>query len=314
MQRFSGKVFTAIFGALLALFFFGADTAQARMKVFVSIAPQKYFVERIGAGLVDVSVLVAPGASPHTYEPKPRQMAALAEADLLFAVGVPFEAVWLPRISAAAPGLKIVSMEEGIRKIPMSQHSHDDGHDDGHDDEQVQGPGHDNGDDEHNHGVLDPHVWLSPKRAFALAQNTAAALSEIDPHHRVVYQRNLEALLADIQKLDETLEALFAEAGAIRTFMVYHPAWGYLAHDYGLVQIPVEISGKDPKPAQLQKLIETAREKDIRILFVQPQFSQKSAQVVAKAINGRVETADPLDENWMDSLLFQARSIAEAVR
>ncbi|MDI6797357.1 MAG: zinc ABC transporter substrate-binding protein, partial [Desulfatibacillaceae bacterium] len=204
-------------------------------------------------------------------------------------------------------------MEEGIEKIPMSEHGHDDEHDDGHDDDHAFGPGHDNGDDAHHQGVLDPHVWLSPKRAFALAQNTAAALSAMDPHHRVVYQRNLEALLADIQELDEAIESLFAEAGANRTFMVYHPAWGYLAHDYGLEQIPVEISGKEPKPAQLQQLIDTAREKDIRILFVSPQFSQKSAQVVAKAINGRVKTADPLDENWMDSLLSQARIIAGAL-
>jgi zinc transport system substrate-binding protein len=303
------KILASVFGAMLALSFFGADTVEARMKVFVSIAPQKYFVERIGAGLVDVSVLVAPGASPHVYEPRPMQMTALSEADLFFAIGVPFEAVWLPRIAAATKGLKIVSMEEGIEKIPMSEHGHDDGHED-----QSHDLNHDDGDGEHHHGVLDPHVWLSPKRAFALAQNTAGVLSAMDPHHRVVYQRNLEALLADIQELDETIEALFAQAGANLSFMVYHPAWGYLAHDYGLVQIPVEISGKDPKPAQLQQLIDTAREKDIRVLFVSPQFSQKSAQVVAKAINGRVEPADPLDENWMDSLLSQARRIAEALR
>ncbi|MDI6797356.1 MAG: zinc ABC transporter substrate-binding protein, partial [Desulfatibacillaceae bacterium] len=98
------KILAAFFGAMLALPFAGADTARAKMKVFVSIAPQKYFVERIGAGLVDVSVLVAPGASPHVYEPRPMQMKALSEADLFFAIGVPFEAVWLPRIAAATKG------------------------------------------------------------------------------------------------------------------------------------------------------------------------------------------------------------------
>jgi zinc transport system substrate-binding protein len=84
--------------------------------------------------------------------------------------------------------------------------------------------------------------------------------------------------------------------------MVFHPAWGYFAHAYGLKQVPIEIEGKEPKPAQLKELIQHTRKNDIKAVFVQPQFSTKSAELVAREIGGQVAFADPLAEDWIANL------------
>jgi zinc transport system substrate-binding protein len=96
--------------------------------------------------------------------------------------------------------------------------------------------------------------------------------------------------------------------------MVFHPSWGYFAKDYGLAEVPVEIEGKDPKPSQLRELIEHAREKNIRVVFAQPQFSQKNAKIIAREIDGEVVFADPLAENWADNLLEVAQKIVAGAR
>ena len=112
----------------LTLFLMSMIRATARgaepIEVFVSIVPQKYFVERIGGESVKVSIMVQPGANSATYEPKPRQMVALSKAKAYFAIGVPFETVWLNRISAANSGMTVIHTEEGIEKRIMEDHLH----------------------------------------------------------------------------------------------------------------------------------------------------------------------------------------------
>lgn len=286
----------------------GTVSAASPMKVFVSILPQKFFVEQIGGDRVAVSVMVAPGAGPHTYEPKPRQMAALADAAAYFAVGAPFEDAWLPRITAANPALRVVHTDRRIDKIPMpAHHDHDP---EGHPSASASPPvGKD-----HDHGEgLDPHVWLAPPLVLIQGRAILEALQTIDPAHGDAYQANFEAFRARLEGLDAHLRSLFAGRPGAR-FMVFHPAWGYFAQAYGLVQVPIEIEGKDPKPAQLQELIDYAKARDIRVVFVQPQFSGKSAAMVAREIGGRVVAADPLAEDWEGNLRGVAAAFREAAR
>lgn len=267
--------------------------------VFVSIPPLKYFVEKIGGNRVDVSVMVPPGANPAVYEPKPAQMARLSGAQVFFAVGVPFESVWLSRFSAANPGMKIVHTEAGIEKIQMAPHVHD---------------GHENEKGHSRHGMPDPHVWTAPPRVKIMADNIHAAMTHVDPGGKAFYDANHREFVSEIEDLDQRLRQVFAEIdGERKAFMVFHPAWGYFADTYGLEQIPVEIEGKDPKPAQLQKIIAHARARDIRVIFVQPQFSARSAQTVADAIGGRVVAADPLAADWADNLWRQALQFKAAM-
>ena len=268
-------------------------SADDRVPVFVSVLPQKYFVQQIGKDHVDVQVMVQPGASPATYEPKPRQMAALAGARLYFSIGVAFESVWLEKIMAANPAMTLVPTDAGIRKIPMATHHH-------HGEEASIEEENDHG-DMADHGILDPHIWLSPPLVKQQAKKILEALKVADPQNSPDYEANYQEFIAAIERLDDALRKTFAEKKGLR-FMVFHPAWGYFAHAYGLEQVPIEIEGKNPKPAQLEALIAHAREKQIRVVFVQPQFSSKRAELVAREIGGQVAFADPLALDWLANL------------
>ncbi len=296
----------------------GAVAAE-KLPVFVSVVPQKYFVQQIGKGLVDVQVMVHPGSSPATYEPKPKQMAELSKSKIYFAIGVPFENAWLGKIASANPDMRVVHTDQGIEKLAMAaHHHHEDGdhagehHKDGHHEGEHHGAGHDHEKGEHHgeadhdgghheHAGLDPHIWLSPQLVKIQARTILTALQEADPAHRSDYQANFKTFTAQIDQLDADLKKTLAGKQGLQ-FMVFHPSWGYFAHAYGLKQVPIEIEGKDPKPAQLAELIRHAREEGIKVVFVQPQFSTKSAKLVAREIGGQVAFANPLAEDWMANL------------
>ncbi|HEJ83302.1 MAG TPA: cation ABC transporter substrate-binding protein, partial [Desulfobacteraceae bacterium] len=126
-------------------------------------------------------------------------------------------------------------------------------------------------------------------------------------------EKGYRAFLEEIDALDAQIRKIFAGKEGVE-FMVFHPAWGYFAHAYGLTQVPIELEGKNPKPAQLKYLIDHARERGIKVIFVQPQFSTKSAEVAAKAIGGRVAFADPLAPDWAENLREQAEIFKAALR
>lgn len=285
---------------LLILLFSPTGEATSPLPVFVSIDPQKYFLQQIGRNLVNVQVMVPPGASPATYEPKPRQMAALSKTKIYFAIGVPFENAWLKKIAAANPAMTVVHTDDGIEKIPMAAHHHDE------EEAHLEA-------DTHGHRGLDPHIWLSPPLVKIQALTITKALQKMDPSHREVYQNNLQQFVAQIDRLDNELKALFAGKQGLQ-FMVFHPSWGYFARAYKLRQVPVEIEGKDPKPAQLKALITMAREKGITVIFVQPQFSARSAELVASEIGGQVAFVDPLASDWLSNLRDVALKFKAALK
>jgi zinc transport system substrate-binding protein len=270
--------------------------ASERLPIFVSILPQKFFVEQIGKDLVDVQVMVQPGAGPHIYEPKPFQMEALSKAGIYFSIGVTFENVWLTKIASSNPNLMIVHTDKNIHKIPMSAHHHDD------DDN----TGNQQGDDHHQHhhhhgGILDPHIWLSPPLVKIQALTIFNTLRQVDPANTSTYEANYNNFIAEIDLLHTDLKQTFSEKEGT-PFIVFHPSWGYFAKAYELKQIPIELEGKDPKPAQLIEVIRYARENNIKVIFVQPQFSTRSAQMIAKEIGGKVVSIDPLALNWSENL------------
>jgi len=296
---------------LLLLFCAGLQPAPAMageaIPVFASIPPQKYFVEKIGGTLVNVSVMVPPGANPHVYEPRPNQMTALSKTRIYFAIGVTFETVWLPKFAQLNPQMRIVHTDKGIDKMAMVAHDHPE-------EEKTDKHGHRSKDahQEHAPGALDPHVWVSPPEVKIIARNILEALLEIDPANRLTYQSNHGAFIAEIEELDKDLKKIFSDKKGLE-FMVYHPSWGYFARAYGLEQVPVEVEGKEPKPEQLKALIEKAKKDGIKVIFVQPQFSTKSAEVIAKAIGGQVIFSDNLRQDWERNLREQAEKFKEAL-
>jgi zinc transport system substrate-binding protein len=304
MTRPSVAIFFILWFVCFALV--ASSSGTQPLPVFVSIVPQKYFVDKIGSGLVDVSVMVPPGYNPHIYEPKPNQMVALSKARIYFAIGITFEDAWLAKFAAINPKMRIVDTEAGIEKIPMLSH---------YPQEVLRDEGEQEAKDEHEdeQGTMDPHVWLSPPEAKIIAKNILRALQETDPTNRSTYEENYTRFLEEIERLDSELRSVFAGKKGMK-FMVFHPSWGYFARAYGLVQVPIEIEGKEPKPAQLRNIIEYARKERIKVIFVQPQFSTKSAETIAKAIGGQVVFADPLSSDWTKNLRYQAEKFKEALR
>ena len=282
------------FTVTTGFFPFNAAASQ-KLTVFVSILPQQYFVQQICRELADVQVMVPAGASPATYEPKPRQMVAISKTRIYFSIGVPFENAWLIKIAAANPNMAVVPTDEGIEKLPIAVHPH-------HGDQ-----------NQPEHGTLDPHIWLSPPLVMIQARTILEALQEADPAHRPAYENNFRAFISQLSDLDADLRTMFSGRPG-QQFMVFHPSWGYFAHAYGLKQVPIEIEGKEPKPAQLRELIEHAREDGIQFVFVQPQFSARSAKLIAGEIGGQVVFADPLAEDWAVNLLGVARKFESALR
>lgn len=268
------------------------------MTVFVSILPQQYVVEKIAGETVHVVTMIPPGSEPETYEPKPSQMKELAKAKIYFSIDVPFEKTWLPKIKASNPTLKMFRVDQGIQKIHMANHTHE-------------GDSHVH---KHTHkGMKDPHIWLSPVLMKKIAENTYEGLVLVAPQHKEKYLQNKDSLLKEIDKLDATIRSIVKGMPKKSAFMVFHPAWGYYAKEYNLEQIAIEVDGKEPKPAQLKKVLQTAKARHVRVIFVQPQFSQKIARQVAKTIGATIMVADPLALDWANNLLHQTKAFQKAV-
>jgi zinc transport system substrate-binding protein len=285
-----------------------SEDASRPVQVTVSILPQAYFVERITGDLVAVNVMVGPGDDAHTYEPKPDQMIALSQSVLFFSIGIEYEEAWLPKFRDVNPDMVIVDSAKGIERIlETSPHSHDDGDDEDHDIED------DDQHDEDQHVTgLDPHVWLSPKNGKIIAGNVYNALVAASPENEAAFTANFEALIADIDALDSLIEQTLSGVTQ-RTFMVYHPAWGYFSADYGLTQLPIEVGGTEPSASELAALIDRALDENIRVIFLQPTFSAASARAIAQEIGGEVVMVNPLAQDWLANLELAAEAFASAL-
>jgi zinc transport system substrate-binding protein len=252
---------------------------DGRTVIIVSILPQADFVEHVGGDKVDVIVMIPPGANPATYEPTASQLKAVSSAAMYVKVGsgLPFEEVWLDKICSANPDMMIIDTSEGINLI--------------------QG---------------DPHIWLSPRSAMVQVENIYKGLVAMDPENSEYYYRNKEQYINDLEVLDTDItESLSGFDG--RNFMVFHPSWGYFSRDYDLTMIAVEIEGKEPSAGDMARLVETAKENNIKIIFVQPQFSTKSAEVIAKEIGGSVVAVDPLPQDYITNLRIVSNTFAQGL-
>ncbi len=281
------------------------------LRVAVTVPPLAFFVERIGGDRVALQVMLPPYASHETYEPTPRQVMALEKSDLYVKVGVPsftFEKKYIDPFLDKHGNIRVVNLSEGVPLRFMEPHHHEG--------EKHEGEEHEGEKEEaaHGHGKEpDPHVWLSPAVVRAAAGRICQALSGIDPAGEEFYRRNRDRFLGEIDDLDrEIRDALRGEKGM--SFLVYHPAWEYFADEYGLVQHAIEAEGKTPDIARIREMIDFARAKGIRIIFVQKGFDTKSAGLIAREIGGEVVEMDPLDENWMESLKRFSRALRKAAR
>ena len=294
-ERLYVVVITLLLGAVLLTGCGQSATPKPAgpLNVTVSILPQKYFVERVGGEHASVNVMVEPGASPATYEPKPEQLAALSEAAAYFSIGVPFEQAWLDKIAAANDEMLMVDTAAGIERVPINAHY------------KVELGGRPESDAEGR----DPHIWLSPELVKVQAQNIYEALAQLDPDNKAEYKANLDSFIADIDNLMADIEETLAGVPN-RKFMVFHPAWGYFGDDFELEMIPIEVGGQEPSAAELADLVTAAQSENIKVIFAQPEFSTRDAETIANEIGGEVLLISPLAPDWLDNLRRVADTFA----
>jgi zinc transport system substrate-binding protein len=295
-RRSSGK--NVLFMAVLFCLLLNAAESK-RPVIFVSIGPQIESVRRIGGGSVDAHAMLPAGLNPETFSPDARAMSALARADAYVTIGVPFEKMIVTKIRASFPDLKIVDGRTGMafRRMEGGAHHHGEHHD------------HDDNDHDHEAGEDDPHVWLSIDNMKCHARMVAAVLAEVLPEseHAAIDARAAE-YLRELDTLSAELKAKLSPLKGTEA-VVYHPAFGYFLDDHGIRQKAVELEGKEPGARYLGTVIREAKHDGIRVIFVQPQFNAKAAEVLSHEIGGKVLPFDPLPADYSDGL----RRLADAL-
>ncbi len=238
---------------------------NGRLSVAVSIAPQAWFVERIGGEKVSVRVIMPPFADHDTFEPTPKQLVALSTADLFIKIGIAhfvFEEKYVEPVIRKGKAGRIASMSEGIPLL-----------------------------------ADDPHVWIAPHTVKTAARNIYRALVSARPADAAVFSRNFDSLLREIDAAEIYVrKALAGREGCC--FIIYHPALGYLADRYGLRQIVIESEGKSPSALHFRNIVDEARKKKLTGVLVQKGFDHKSARAIAQEIGAGLVEIDPMEKNW----------------
>lgn len=269
-----------------------------KMVVAVSLQPYANIVKEIGGDRVDVVSMLPPGADPHTYEPKPAVLKEFSRASVYFSDYSGMDKAWLPRFMGVNKNVAVKSISKNVQWLKEEEHEHHGEHEHREEHEHHGEHGH-----EHHHGDLDPHIWTSPAQVKNIAASIENSLCEMDAAGCAYYEKNWEKLDARVSLLSQKLEATLAKLPQeARTFIVFHPAYGYFARDYGMHQLTVEVEGKEPKPKDLQRLISEGREHHVKIVFVQPQFSKRAAGVIAKELNAVIVETDPLSADYLGNI------------
>lgn len=265
------------------------NTAQKSEKaiITVTIEPLRYFTEAIAGKNYQVVSMVPKGSSPESYDPTPQQLVNLSKSQAYFRIGhIGFEQAWMKKLEANCPDMKVYDTSKGIDLIRDKGHWH--------------------GDHFHEGGV-EPHIWNSTQNALIIVDNIYQALCELDTTHQADYKYRLDSLKQSIQQTDAETRRLLENADS--TFLIYHPALSYFARDYGLKQISIEEGGKEPSPAQLKKLIETCRNENVHTIFVQQEFDQRNAQLIAHELGIDIVSINPLSYDWTEEMLQTAKGL-----
>ncbi len=275
----------------LLIGFVALQAAPRRFRITVSIAPQKQFVEKVAGTGQDISILIPQNTAPVTYSPTPRQMMDLENTDLYYSIGMDqylFETQFIYPYLADHPNIRRLKMSEALRLLPSED------------------------EDEDDRGEFDPHIWLAPENVIVSISQLCDMFVSMDPENASFYRENTDQFIAEIHLLQMEIHQQL-DALPSKNFMVYHPAWSYFAHEFGLHQISIEQAGKSPGPRQLMDIINQGRKQGIKVIFVQEGFSQQSAKVIARELNAEVLPLNPLDPDWTQNLKNCASAFQKAV-
>lgn len=257
-----------------------SEAGGERPVLTVTIEPLRYFTEAIAGTRFTVESIVPRGSSPETYDPTPSQLLALADSRAYLRIGyIGFEQVWMKRLMANAPDMPVFDTSKGVDLIVEDE-----------------GP--------------EPHIWTSAVNARVIAANVAMALCTLDSIHSSEYRHRCDSLITVINRTDSLCRSLLSGPDADRMFLIYHPSLSYFARDYGLRQLPIEEAGKEPTPARLKELLDCCQREKVNVIFVQPEFDRRNAELIARQTGSRIVPINPLAYDWQDEMLHVARTLA----
>ncbi len=267
--------------------------------ISVTIEPQRYFAEKIAGDKFKISVVVPSGQSPETYDPTPQQMVQIGQSIAYFEIGpIGFEQAWMESIHKNNPNIQFFDLSQGFKLIEnVEGHAH-------HDCEEEAHAHH------HHHGGIDPHIWSSVEGAHHIAQNMLKAFIALDPDNTSFYQENYAKLEQEITTTGNEIGQLLKPVLS-RTFIIYHPALTYFAEEFHFTQLCIEMDGKEPSPAQLKELVDAALNYNARVVFIQQEFDQKNAELIAKETNCRLVRINPLAYDWKKEIIHIAKALAD---
>ena len=252
--------------------------------IAVTIVPEQTFVEAVCGDLAEVITMVPPGNSPENYEPTPQEMKKFGNASLYFAIGVPTEKA---NILPNAGNAKIVSLQDVVAaEYPTRKFESGEG---------------------------DPHIWLSPKRVKVMIKTIAGEMCQLDPANQDTYNSNADAYIKQLDELDQNIRAALANVRD-KKFIVYHPAFGYLADDYGLTMYALEEEGKEATAQRLQDMIDLAKKENIKVIFYQAEIDSSQSAAFAEEIGGKTMQLSPLAANYIENLKSMADLMSEVMQ
>lgn len=265
---------------------------DGRITVAVSLQPYATLVKMLGGDRVNVVTLLPPGADPHNFEPKPAVIKAFSVAQVYFTDGSGLDKTWMPRFLGANKNVQVVDISKGIEWMKYEEEHGAHGH--------------------HHDEEMDPHIWTSPTRMRFLAQNIFQELKKLDPKYVIDYVNRASMVQDELALVERQLnEAVISMPKDRRSFIVFHPTYGYLAKDFKLKQYTIEVNGKEPKPRDLANLVKVGRKNGVKTVFVQPQFSKRAAETIAKELGAVVVETDPLSADFIGNTQKFIKAIKE---
>lgn len=257
---------------------------KEKVTIAVSIVPEETFVKAVSGDLVDVITMIPPGHSPANYEPTPSQMIKFSKAKVYFSIGVPTEeANILPKINSLNNDLKVVSLAEKVKEVYPERNFA---------------------------GGRDPHIWLSPKRVKVMIEVIKDELIELDPNNKSIYEKNSNKYIAELNEINSEIKEILNDVNQ-QSFIIYHPAFGYFADEYGLTMVSIEEVGKEATSKRLQEVIDFAKKENIKFIFYQDEFDSQQAETIAEEINGTTVNVSPLASEYIENLKLIANKFRE---
>lgn len=260
------------------------EKGNSKPIIAVTIVPEKTFVEAVCGDLAEVITMVPPGSSPENYEPTPQEIEKFSKASVYFTIGVPTEEA---NILPNAGDVKIIALQDKAAKVYPDR--------------------------TFESGERDPHIWLSPKRAKVMVAAIAEEMGNFDKANKETYKQNADRYIEQLDKLDKDIAASL-EGVKNRKFIVYHPAFGYIAEDYNLQMYALEEEGKESTIQHLKEMIDLANKENIKVIFYQEEIDSSQSEAFAEEIGGKTMQLEPLAADYIDNLKKMAQTMAEVMQ